>query len=143
MLKFDDISVELLFVCFVNYVENNCAKLDTFLFCASVSEKMIGKKSWGCHCKRTLQRYTVAEHNYILQSMHMIFHDKSMLRQVNRQSKVAYKIIDEVKYNDRAKTFSWKIHQRMFFYFICVAAFVCINWKYWYNLISMQSIQIQ
>ena len=62
-LLFDKLCGEQLFVCLVNYVENllfcqlcgeffclvncvenNCAKLDTFLCCASVSEKMIGKK---------------------------------------------------------------------------------------------------
>ena len=45
-------------VCLVNYVENNCAKLDTFLCCASVSEKMIGKKSRAAkeHCRDTQRR---------------------------------------------------------------------------------------
>ena len=39
-------------VCLVNYVENNCAKLDTFLCCASVLEKMIGRTAL---VQRTMQ----------------------------------------------------------------------------------------
>ena len=47
-----------MFVCLVNYVENNCAKLDTFLCCASLSEKMIGKKSPATGAQKMMQTHS-------------------------------------------------------------------------------------
>ena len=100
-LLFDKLCGEQLFVCLVNYVENllfcqlcgeffclvncvenNCAKLDTFLCCASVSEKMIGKKKQGC--KRTLQRYTAAEHTLSKNQ----FYDNYLLNELNRRADI-------------------------------------------------------
>ena len=76
-LLFDKLCGEQLFVCLVNYVENflfgklcgeffclvncvenNCAKLDTFLCCASVSEKMIGKKSPATGAQKMMQTHS-------------------------------------------------------------------------------------
>ena len=56
-------------VCLVNYVENNCAKLDTFLCCASLSEKMIGKKSPATGAQKMMQTHSGRKCSTIIQNI--------------------------------------------------------------------------